>query len=98
MTQRIASLLPRNGSHRKVACLQTDRLMIQVMKVPRIRRLPPYVLTLDLASLVPQGGKTRMAEIRGDTPQACASLLGQLLAIATEQFPSPSAGPPAPNA
>ena len=83
MTQWISSILHPSGPQPPLAVLKSDGLLLQVFKLHWTRRLPPYLLTLDLR---PRGceGLIRVVEIRGDTPQACATLLTQLVAVAKQ--------------
>lgn len=83
MTQLISSLLHLNGHQHTVAIVRSDRLLLQVLKTPWTRRMPPYVLTLDLQASQ-NSAWCRVVEIHGDTPQECAALVPQLLTIARQ--------------
>lgn len=41
---------------------------------------PPFLLTLDLRSSA-EGGFTRVAEVRGESPEVCAEFVGKLLKV-----------------
>jgi hypothetical protein len=81
MTQWISSVLHFGKSAHVVAVIKSDGLLLQVAKVPWPRMTPPYLMTLDLR---PKEGHhmVRVVEIRAETPQACATLVTHLLAVA----------------
>jgi hypothetical protein len=85
MTQWIASLLKRSGQQHTVANVISDGLSLQLVKVSRWRMHPPYLLLLDLRSPSTKQW-VRVAEIRGDTPQACAALFGQIVSVARQNI------------
>jgi hypothetical protein len=83
MTQWISSILHFSRSPHTVATVKSDGLLLHVQKVPRKRRTPPYLLTLELRAS--SGHElVRVVEVYGDTPQVCAALVAQLLAVAKQ--------------
>jgi len=81
MTQWISSVLHLGHSQHTVVSIRSDGLLLQVQRVPWPRRTPPYLMTLDLRSST--GDRlVRVIEVRGDSPQACATLVTQLIAVA----------------
>ena len=96
MTQLISSLLHLNGHQHTVAIVKSDRLLLQVLKTPWTRRMPPYVLTLDLQASQ-NSAWIRVVEIHGDTPQVCAALVTQLLTIARQGLANSHSSVPSAN-
>src|SRR5262245_43374081 len=83
MTQWISSILHFSSSPHTVATVKSDGFLLQVHKMPRKRRTPPYLLTLDLRETSGHD-LVRVIEIRGDTPQVCTALVAQLLTVAKQ--------------
>jgi|GEM_PF-4523291 len=90
MTQWITSVLHRTSSQRVIARVVSDGLALQILKTRYSRLEPPFLLTLDLRSATGDQW-IRVAEIRGDTPQACAASLGQIISVARQCVGSNSA-------
>ncbi len=83
MTQWIASLLKGNMLQQSIASVVSDGMFLHIQKVSHSWTSPQYILMLDLRS-AKTNQLVRVADIRGETPQVCAALLGQIVSITNQ--------------
>lgn len=83
MTQWITSVLKKGMRQQTVVSIVSDGLYLHIQKVSHSWTPPQYVLMLNLRS---HGSNqlVRVVDLRGDSPEKCSALFGQIISITNQ--------------